>query len=118
MIWELYQQRKIAEVREATETAHRKTEGVLADTESIKDKTDRLALACQSLWELIRENTDLTEEDLQQKILEVDGRDGRLDGKMGLQTLECPSCARKTNSKRVTCVFCGEPIERPNQFEV
>ena len=41
---------------------------------------DRLALASQSLWEIVREQTGLTAEDLQKKILEVDLRDGNADG--------------------------------------
>ncbi|MEN9019970.1 MAG: hypothetical protein ABF370_05605 [Verrucomicrobiales bacterium] len=79
---------------------------------------DRLALASQSLWEIVREQTGLTAEDLQKKILEVDLRDGNADGKMSQQVLACPFCGRNTHSKRTTYVFCRESFHKPYSFDV
>jgi rRNA maturation endonuclease Nob1 len=70
------------------------------------------------MWELIRERTALSEEDLERKMLEVDMRDGRADGKIDLQILTCDACGQKTNSKRSVCVMCGAPVKRATQFDV
>jgi len=54
---------------------------------------------------------------IENKILEVDLRDGRTDGKMATQLLDCPACGKRTNSRRSICVMCGAPLERPHKFE-
>ena len=118
MIWEIYQQTKIADAERNAEKATRRTESYASDLERVRKQMDRLALASQSLWELVREQTDLTEKDLQMKILEVDQRDGKADGKMSVQLMACGACGKSTNSKRVTCVFCGERVQSPHAFDV
>jgi hypothetical protein len=101
MFWELYQQSKTADAKDSAEKAHLKVEGYETEIEKVRDQMNRLAFACQSLWELVREKTDLTEKDLQKKILEVDLRDGRINCKMGAKNFSCPACSRNTNSKQV-----------------
>lgn len=83
----------------------------------LRSQVDRLTLACQSLWELLRDSEHFTEEELKSKIAEVDLRDGAPDGKLGSTVLECPACGRNTNSRRQTCLWCGGPIEREHIFE-
>jgi hypothetical protein len=68
------------------------------------------------MWELLKACSDVTEQDLEKKILEIDGRDGAVDGKLTVQALDCPACGRKTSSKRDTCVMCGAPVKRPYPF--
>ena len=80
-------------------------------------KVERLSLACQGMWELIRDRTQITEQDLEAKITEIDGRDGRVDGKMSIQSLTCHECGKPTNSKRSYCVMCGAPLRRQHKFE-
>jgi hypothetical protein len=117
MIWEAYQQTRIAGAERLAEGAESKADRAARTLEDLRRHVDRLSLACQAMWELLRECSDLKEEDLERKILEVDGRDGSVDGKMGLQQLDCPACGRKTNSKRNSCIFCGAPTKRPSQFD-
>ena len=117
MFWEIYQQSRITKAHESAEAAKAKVEGQVHVIANLHRQIERLALTCQSLWELLRNDTNLTEENLEKKILEVDLRDGSADGKMGAQLILCPSCGRKSNSKRKTCVFCGGPIKPPHQFE-
>lgn len=83
----------------------------------LADRLERLQLACQAMWELIRDRTQLTEQDLENKILEIDVRDGKIDGQISTQALECHACGRPTNSKRATCVICGAPLNRQHKFE-
>ena len=84
----------------------------------LEKRIERLALMCQAMWELLREKTQLTERELTDKVLEVDLRDGRTDGKIGAIVMECPHCHQPTNSKRPTCIICGVELQRKHQFEV
>ena len=116
MLWEAYQQTRIAGAERIAESAESKVDRCANKIEDLQRHVDRLSLACQALWELLRERSDLTEEDIESKILEIDGRDGAVDGKISVQTLDCPACGRKTNSKRGSCIMCGAPIKRPYPF--
>jgi hypothetical protein len=116
MLWESYQPARVAGAERAAENAEAKVERCANKVEDLQRQVERLSLACQAMWELLRGCSDLTEEDLEKRILEVDGRDGCVDGKIGAQALDCPSCGRKTSSKRSTCVMSGAPIKRPYPF--
>ncbi len=116
MLWEAYQQTRIAGAESAAESAESKAERSARAVEDLQRQVERLSLACQALWELLRECSDLTEEDLERRIFEIDGRDGCVDGKIGMQPVDCPACGRKTNPKRNSCIFCGAPIKRPYPF--
>jgi hypothetical protein len=116
MLWERYQQTRIAGAERTAESAEAKVDRCSRAVEDLQPHVERLALACQAMWELLRECSDLTEEDLEKKIIEIDGRDGCVDGKMGAQVLDCPSCGRKTSSKRSSCIMCGAPLKRPYPF--
>lgn len=116
MLWEAYQQTRIAGAEQIAESAEAKVDRCARTVEDLRRQMERLSLACQAMWELLRECSDLTEEDIEKKVLEIDGRDGCVDGKIGVQALDCPSCGRKTSSKRGSCVICGAPIKRPYPF--
>ncbi len=77
---------------------------------ALQRRMEHLTLACQAMWELIRENSNISEEMLAERIQEVDIRDGVVDGKMRAQVVDCPTCGRKTNIKRGFCVICGDPV--------
>ena len=117
MLWEMYQQKQIASANSTADHAVGKADGLAGELQRINRHLDRLTLACHSMWELIRDNTQLTEADLEDKILEVDMRDGQADGKMATQIIKCHACGSRTNSKRSICVMCGAPVQRESQFQ-
>ncbi|MDC0258930.1 hypothetical protein OAK43_01720 [Verrucomicrobiales bacterium] len=88
-----------------------------SEIRALRGQVDRLTLACQSMWELIRDTGNFSEDELKSKIAEVDLRDGALDGKLGSAVIECKSCKRNTNSRRECCVWCGAEVERAHVFE-
>ncbi len=63
MIWEVYQQSKIAEAKQAANDAQAKASGQAYDITSIHQKLELLSLSCQAMWELLRDHSDLTEKD-------------------------------------------------------
>lgn len=78
-----------------------------AEINQIHRRLDRLSLACQAMWELLRDTTDFEEQDILKRMEEVDLRDGVKDEKMTPASLHCESCGRKGNPRRRQCVYCG-----------
>ncbi len=116
MLWESYQQTRINAAERAAENADTKADRQAQAVAGLQRQVDRVSLACQALWEILRERTDITEEDLESKMLEIDGRDGMTDGKVGVQAIDCPACGRKTSSRRSSCVMCGAPMKSSHIF--
>ncbi|TLD69669.1 hypothetical protein FEM03_17080 [Phragmitibacter flavus] len=117
MLWEVHQQGQIHSAQQQADRAARKTDGFADDLKQLRRHVDRLSLACQSLWELVKERTDLTEADIEQRMLDIDLRDGVQDGKIGMQIIDCPQCHSKTNSRRQTCIMCGTELPRTHHFD-
>ena len=67
---------------------------------------------CEALWELLAARTDLTEQDLYQKILDVDMRDGIQDNKNQRKASKCPNCNRMVSKRHAACLYCGEVIDQ------
>ncbi|MBL7214415.1 MAG: hypothetical protein ISS71_01920 [Phycisphaerae bacterium] len=69
-------------------------------------------MICESLWELLAERTGLTEQELYQKILEVDIRDDVQDNKNQRKATQCPKCQRTVSARHAACLYCGEVIDQ------
>lgn len=117
IILDIYQQRRIREAQADAENAQRKVKSVEDKVRDLERKCSSMALASQALWELLKQNSNLRDEDIVNKILEIDMRDGRADGKMSRSIVKCSSCGRKSNSTRSQCLYCGSPISKTNVFE-
>jgi hypothetical protein len=117
MIWDLYQQQGIQSAQNAAHRAGNKADEAAADLARLTRQVEHLTLTCQAMWELLRLNTGLTDENLLAHMLTVDLRDGEADGKIATQTLDCAKCGNKTHSRRKLCVICGEPVVREHIFE-
>lgn len=117
MIWDMHQQAQITDLNRSADRAKNKASSLDESFRRLQRQMDNITLASQSMWELIRNNTNLTEDDLEKKMLEVDLRDGTADGKISTQVLKCGSCGRNTNSKRTICIMCGAPTKKLNRFE-
>ena len=79
---------------------------------------DRLSLLCQAMWELVSEKTNLTGQDIEQRVMEIDLRDGTLDGKMGRSEHKCPQCNRNLHRRHDKCLYCGHEVGREHAFDV
>jgi hypothetical protein len=117
MLWEIYQQSRIRDASAAATRAESKAQIVTYTIDQLEDKIDSLALTCQSLWEILRDQTGLTEEELTAKVNEIDLRDGLRDGKMGSGGEPCTKCGRVLSKRHMRCMYCGEPVERQHAFQ-
>jgi hypothetical protein len=118
MIIDLYQQSKLGEASAAAEQALSKVRSNQDEIARINARIEKLALTCQALYEILRDKTDVKDADVVAKMDEIDARDGKANGKMNQQVLDCPGCGQKTNSRRSTCVICGERLITPHIFSV
>ncbi|MFW6065688.1 MAG: hypothetical protein ACOC9S_02605 [Planctomycetota bacterium] len=95
---------------EATRTAHRglsRTRRLQEELRRVEDKLDKLTLVCMSMWSLLCEKTDLTEEQLAERVQQIDLQDGKADGKVTQSLKECPQCGRAMSSRHARCLYCG-----------
>jgi hypothetical protein len=118
ILLDIYQQRGINEAKADAESASRKAQSVEDKLDALSRRCDRLALACQAMWEILRERSGMADAEIEQKILEVDLRDGRVDGRISRSVVRCDSCGRNSNSTRPGCIYCGAPLAKTNVFEV
>lgn len=84
-----------------------KAQEAINDVAYIELRMDRLSLVCMALWELLKERTNLTEEDLLNRVRDIDLRDGQLDGKLKKGIKRCPKCDRVMSPRHAKCLYCG-----------
>jgi len=97
-----------ADAAEARTTAGQAQNSV----ERMQMQFDRLLLACEGMWSLLREKLGVTEEELLDRINAADLSDGKLDGKVRKAPVSCPACQRNLSPRFPTCMYCGEKIAR------
>jgi len=122
--WEIFQEGRIANARRDAAEARTKAASSSADvaenTRKVHDlelAVDRLALASQAMWEILRSRFGITEEDLREKMTEIDLRDGKDDQRMTRRVIDCPQCGRTMNIRCERCLYCGAAVPRPMAFQ-
>jgi len=76
--------------------------------DSVEIRLDRALLTMEAMWTLLRERLQVTDEELAQRIVEVDESDGILDGKVRRPPKSCPHCNKTIPGRFVRCLYCGE----------
>lgn len=113
-LWDGFQQHQINETMRIAKGARRDLadEGKRTRIEFVRleAKINHLALTCQALWEVLRDQTHLTDDDVRKKMMEIDARDGNTDGRMITGPVNCPDCGREGHSRSRTCLYCGGPL--------
>lgn len=108
--WNLFQSFQIRSNTQQSSEANIKGRRNEKDIAQLEEKIDALVLACHAMWEILRDQHGVTTEQLEQKIQELDLRDGRLDGKLDLSVTNCPDCGHKLNKRHTNCFYCGAEI--------
>jgi len=115
--WNLHQAGQVAEARSDAAQAKDEVSLQKGRIQDLEFALNRMALANQALWELLRERVGITEDELLARITEVDLRDGVKDGRMTPQLASCPSCGRTVNTRNSRCIFCGAALPKPHLFQ-
>ncbi len=82
----------------------------LTAADSVDARLDRMLLAFEALWTLVRDKLPVNEEDLAARMNEIDLSDGRLDGKVRKSAVTCPACGRAISRRLPKCMYCGQAI--------
>lgn len=95
--------------------AHERSAGHAADraasrAESVDLRLDRVLLTMEAMWTLLRERLHVTDEQLAQRIVEVDESDGLLDGRVRHPAKSCPHCKKTIPGRFPRCLYCGEAV--------
>ncbi|GAB4458202.1 MAG: hypothetical protein OHK0029_19160 [Armatimonadaceae bacterium] len=117
VFWEAQQNADISRARSVAQQAKDRTDRIERNMMFLERRVERLSIACQALWELLRETTDLADEQVVAKMQEIDLRDGEADGKITRRPLKCVSCGHVNNSGRKNCLYCEAELEREHLFE-
>lgn len=110
MFWQIYNSQASNRAATTANRADKKATTANHKIRNLERRVDALALACQSLWEITSDELNITQEQLLEKMQEVDLRDGEADGRMSVTAQECSDCGRKSNSQRNACLYCGTPF--------
>mgnify|MGYP001819585725 CR=1 FL=1 len=91
--------------------------GLSARVFALEERFERLVMVCQAQWALLEES-GLTEEQLNEKLREIDLSDGLLDGKVRVRVVDCEACGRKLGHRHARCLYCGAPRGDDHPFRV
>jgi hypothetical protein len=113
-LWDIFQQHQISSATSTAESAQREVTRtdlrLHSEVQRLESKIDALALVCQSLIELLRDQGGISESEIQAKISEIDLRDGRRDGRISGRPTACPQCHRPAHTRQRVCMYCGTTI--------
>ena len=73
-------------------------------------RISKLSLICRAMWSIMQQRLGVTPEDLLKRITEIDGVDGRVDGKVTKPALQCPQCKSLICRQFNRCLFCGYEV--------
>jgi predicted Zn-ribbon and HTH transcriptional regulator len=81
--------------------------------DSDRNKVNRLPYLCQALWELVKEQTDISDESLIAKTREIGLIESVKYGFLKVDPLRCRHCGRNSHPERLTCSYCGHDLNKP-----
>ena len=99
---------------QATEATNRANAAEMRVRE-LEHRVERLALACNAMWSLLRTQTGLTDQQLQEKIQQTDAADGVAGHARNMQ--QCPGCGRQVSPRKGKCIYCGTACGEASAFE-
>ena len=116
-MWDFYQEGRLNDQRARQSELASQQSSSRAELQSLKRQVTKVSLVSQALYELVKEETGITDERLRRKISEVDLRDGSEDGELKACPLRCPKCQNTMTAGALFCQFCGAKVAPKYPFE-
>ena len=117
MPWDIYQEIRLNDISARQSDEHIAGRNRELDLRDLERLVRKMALVNQALFELLKDRTGITDEELRLKIHEVDVRDGREDHKVSSAPLHCPKCQGKVTAGALKCKSCGATLAPKYPFE-
>jgi hypothetical protein len=116
LFWNWSQQRRIyqAETQAASARARARTAETRAD--AVQAEIDRLLLANAAMWSILKDRLGVGDEELGERMRDLDATDGKLDGKLRVKPTLCPACFRRSPKTAKACLYCGQATPRRSPF--
>lgn len=106
-LWPYY---AIHEAKSAAASADRAADRAASRAETVDQRLDRALLTMEAMWSILRDRLQVTDEQLAQRIVEVDESDGLLDGKVRRKPKTCLHCKKTIPGRFPRCLYCGEAV--------
>lgn len=90
------------DVERDARSARREAEGNAEHLAEVEERVDQLSLFCMALWSLLKEHTSLGEEDLAERIEQLD-----LSKSKEQEARRCAQCDRVLSVRHQRCLYCG-----------
>lgn len=87
------------------------------DLRFMEERLDKLALVCMAMWSLLIEKNGMTEEQLMERVREIDLQDGDADGRVGKKVRKCLQCGRTMSPRHSRCLYCGAEEAKLSAFD-
>jgi ribosomal protein S27AE len=118
LLWDLYQERRINDAQEGANFAARKATDFQERVRGLEDRLDRMLLQNMAMWSLLRDAMGVTDQDLINRVQQLDLADGVADGKVtrGGPTT-CPRCQRTFSPRHRRCLYCGQEVSATTPFD-
>lgn len=113
---DILQQSRINDAAFRAKAADDRARTASGDAEDLRHRVERLTLACQALWELLRERLNVSDTELMDVMRAIDLRDGHADGRIGHSVVRCEQCQRPNSGGAQACVYCGASIAPAHVF--
>ena len=117
LLLHMAQSREIGEAKNAARRGTAKALGAKRDVRYLEGRIDRLTLVNMAMWSLLKDKLGVTEEDLINRMVEIDISDGKADGKVTTGVRKCGKCGRTLAAKHRKCLYCGAADLRATAFE-
>jgi hypothetical protein len=108
LFWELHQQRRIGEAQADARNSETKARDLSQQVETLRQSIEKLALVNAAMWSLLQQRSGLKDEELLNRMQEIDLQDGVADGRIARQKAQqCAKCQRPMSRTHERCMYCG-----------
>lgn len=84
----------------------------------LKLKVEKLMIITEAMWMILKETTKYTDEELKEKMRQIDLKDGKLDGRVAAELPgKCTKCGQLLQKNKYVCIYCGTENDTPDVFK-
>lgn len=116
-MWDIFQEIRLNEQSAKQADTDSSLRRASLNLEELARQVRKMALVNQALYELLKEKTGISDEDLRRRIKEIDLRDGVADAKINSNPLRCPKCQNTMTAGALSCPNCGVTVAPKYPFE-